>query len=33
MTQKTMGELFDVQKAAISEQLKNIYESGGLEKD
>ncbi len=33
MTQKTMGELFDVQKAAISKHLKNIYESGELEKE
>ncbi|MDO9534276.1 MAG: DNA-binding protein [Bacillota bacterium] len=33
MTQKAMGELFDVQKAAISKHLKNIYESGELEKD
>jgi hypothetical protein len=33
MTQKTMGELFDVQKAAISKHLKNIFESGELEKD
>ncbi|WP_318617079.1 virulence RhuM family protein [Sporosarcina sp. YIM B06819] len=32
MTQKTMAELFDVQKAAISRHLKNIYESGELER-
>ena len=32
MTQKAMGELFDVQKAAISKHLKNIYESGELKK-
>lgn len=32
LTQKAMGELFDVQKAAISKHLKNIYESGELEK-
>lgn len=32
MTQKTMGELFDVQKPAISKHLKNIYESGELKK-
>ena len=33
LTQKAMGELFDVQKAAISKHLKNIYESGELEKN
>ncbi len=33
MTQKAMGELFDVQKAAISKHLKNIYESGELKKE
>ena len=33
MTQKAMGELFDVQTAAISRHLKNIYESGELERD
>lgn len=33
MTQKTMGDLFDVQKAAISKHLKNIYESGELDRD
>ncbi len=32
MTQKTMGELFDVQKAAISKHLKNIYESEELDR-
>ena len=32
LTQKAMGELFDVQKAAISKHLKNIYESGELQK-
>ena len=32
MTQKTMGQLFDVQKAAVSKHLKNIYESGELDK-
>ena len=33
MTQKSMSELFDVQKAAISRHLKNIYETGELEKN
>lgn len=33
MSQKTMSELFDVQKAAISKHLKNIYESGELTRD
>ena len=33
ITQKAMGELFDVQKAAISRHLKNIYETGELEKN
>ncbi|WP_438317304.1 virulence RhuM family protein [Sporosarcina sp. FA9] len=32
MTQKTMAELFDVQKPAISKHLKNIYETGELKK-
>ena len=32
LTQKALGELFDVQKAAISKHLKNIYESGELKK-
>ena len=32
LTQKAMGELFDVQKAAISKHLKNICESGELQK-
>ncbi|MBF0495383.1 MAG: virulence RhuM family protein, partial [Deltaproteobacteria bacterium] len=30
LTQKTMGELFGVNKSAISKHLKNIYESGEL---
>lgn len=33
LTQKMITELFDVQKAAISKHLKNIYESGELDKD
>ncbi len=33
LTQKTMAELFDVQKSAISKHLKNIYESGELDRD
>jgi hypothetical protein len=33
LTQKAMAELFDIQKAAISKHLKNIYESGELDKD
>lgn len=33
MTQKVMGDLFDVQKAAISKHLKNIFDSGELDKD
>ena len=32
MTQKKIAELFGVQKAAISKHLKNIFESGELEK-
>ena len=31
LTQAKMAELFDVQKAAISKHLKNIFESGGLQ--
>jgi len=33
LTQKAMAELFGVQKAAISKHLKNIFETGELEKD
>lgn len=33
LTQKAMGELFDVQKAAISKHLKSIYQSGELDRD
>ena len=33
LTQGKMAELFDVQKAAISKHLKNIFESGELEQD
>lgn len=33
MTQKVMADLFDVQKAAISKHLKNIFDSGELDKD
>jgi len=33
MTQKVMADLFDVQKAAISKHLKNIFESEELSKD
>lgn len=33
LTQKAMAELFDIQKAAISKHLKNIYESGELDKE
>lgn len=32
LTQAKMAELFDVQKAAISKHLKNIFESGELQK-
>ena len=31
LTQAKMAELFDVQKAAISKHLKNIFESGELQ--
>ena len=31
LTQAKMAELFDVQKAAISKHLKNIFESGELD--
>jgi hypothetical protein len=31
LTQSKMGDLFDVQKAAISKHLKNIFESGEFE--
>lgn len=33
LTQKSMCELFDVQKAAISKHLKNIYDSGEIDKE
>ena len=33
MTQAKMAELFEVQKAAISKHLKNIFESGELNED
>lgn len=33
MTQKVMADLFDVRKAAISKHIKNIFESGELDKD
>ena len=33
LTQAKMAELFDVQKAAISKHLKNIFESGELNED
>ncbi|MBC8080980.1 MAG: virulence RhuM family protein [Gorillibacterium sp.] len=33
MTQKVMADLFDVQKAAISKHLKNIFDTGELYKD
>ena len=33
LTQAKMAELFEVQKAAISKHLKNIFESGELSED
>jgi len=33
MTQKTMGDLFEVKTPAILKHLKNIYESGELERE
>lgn len=33
MTQKVMADLFDVQKSAISKHLKNIFDSGELQKE
>ena len=33
LTQAKMAELFEVQKAAISKHLKNIFESGELNED
>lgn len=33
LTQKTMGDLFEVKTPAISKHLKNIYESGELKRD
>ncbi len=32
MTQKSMAELFDVQVPAITKHIKNIYDSGELQK-
>ncbi len=33
LTQKAMGELFDVDRTSISRHLKNIFESGELEEE
>ena len=33
LTQKSMAELFDVQRPAITKHLKNIFEDGELEKN
>ncbi|MFN6943317.1 MAG: hypothetical protein ACK4ND_00105 [Cytophagaceae bacterium] len=33
MTQKSLGELFGVQRPAITKHLKNIFESGELQED
>ena len=33
LTQKAMGELFDVKTPAISKHLQNIYEEGELDRD
>ena len=33
VTQKTMAEIFDVQRPAITKHLKNIFEDGGLDEN